>query len=107
MAQSFRERIAEIAILKAIGFGDAVVMLLVLGEALLIVLLGGTLGLIFAATAIAVISEDLATNMPGLTFTVGILVEGVALMLLLGLLTGIVPAIQALRLNIVVALRRR
>ena len=45
--------------------------------------------------------------MPGLTFTVGILVEGVALMLLLGLLTGIVPAIQALRLNIVVALRRR
>jgi putative ABC transport system permease protein len=107
MAQSFRERIPEIAILKTLGFSDFAVMQLLLVEALLVVLFGGALGLIFAAKIIAVLADKFAANLPGLTFSVEIFVSGLGAMLLLGLLTGIIPAIQGLRLNIVAALRRR
>ena len=41
MAQSIRERIPELAILKTLGFSDGTVTALVLGEALLLLLLGG------------------------------------------------------------------
>jgi putative ABC transport system permease protein len=107
MAQSFRERIPEIAILKTLGFSDVTVMLLILAEGLAIAFLGGMVGLIFAAEVIAMLAEKFAANLPGLRFSMEILGQGIFAMLLLGLLTGIIPAIQGLRLNIVTALRRR
>ncbi len=107
MAQSFRERIPEVAILKTLGFSDAMVMLLVLAEAFVVVLCGGAAGLAVAAKVIAVLSDKFAANLPGLHFSMAILLDGLMAMLLLGLLTGIIPAIQGLRLNIIAALRRR
>ncbi len=107
MAQSFRERIPEVAILKTLGFSNIAIMLLILAEALAIVLIGGTVGLILAAEVIATLAEKFAANLPGLRFSIEILNEGILTMLLLGLLTGIIPAVQGLRLNIVAALRRR
>ncbi len=107
MAQSFRERIPEVAILKTLGFSDIAVMLLVLMESLVVVLLGGIAGLIVAAKIITALADKFAANLPGLSFSMGIFVDGVVAMLLLGFLTGIIPAVQGLRLNIVAALRRR
>jgi putative ABC transport system permease protein len=107
MAQSFRERIPELAILKTLGFSDRAVMLLVLAEALIIALIGGLLGLFMAQFFIAGFAEKFATTLPGLAMTNDILFMGFALSLLLGLVTGAVPSIQGLRLNIVTALRRR
>jgi putative ABC transport system permease protein len=107
MAQSFRERIPELAVLKTLGFGDGIVMRLILAEALLMVFLGGFLGLGISAKAVAVLADTFAANLPGLTFSVEIFTQGVAVMFLVAFLAGIVPAIQGLRLNIVTALRRR
>ena len=107
MAQSFRERIPELAILKTLGFSDVSVMLMVLVEAILISILGGIIGLVLAAYIIIGATEALASTLPGLNLSISTLMFGIALMFLFGLLTGMIPALQGLRLNIVAALRRR
>jgi putative ABC transport system permease protein len=107
MAQSFRERIPELAILKTLGFSDVSVMLMVLVEAILISILGGIIGLVLAAYIIIGATEALASTLPGLNLSISTLIFGIALMFLFGLLTGMIPALQGLRLNIVAALRRR
>jgi putative ABC transport system permease protein len=107
MAQSFRERIPELAILKTLGFSDLAVMILVLAEAIVISLLGGLIGLFLAKIFIISNAESLAATLPGLNLSSTMMVFGVGLMFLFGLLAGIIPALQGLQLNIVAALRRR
>ena len=107
MAQSFRERIPELAILKTLGFSDRAVMLMVLAEAILISLIGGLVGLFLAKFFIGMAATSMASTLPGLHLSSTMMLYGVGLMLLFGLLTGIIPALQGLQLNIVAALRRR
>lgn len=106
MAQSFRERIAEFAILKTLGFSDVSVMLIVLAESLVVSIVGGLLGLVIAQIVLVNVAEILATSLPGLVMSWGIVSSGILLMFLLGFVTGAVPAIQGLRLNIIAALQR-
>lgn len=106
MAQSFRERIPEFAILKTLGFSDVTVMLMVLFESVIVCGFGGLLGLGLAELALTAMAETLASTLPGLIMTWDIFMLGVFLVILLGLVTGAVPAIQGLRLNIINALRR-
>jgi putative ABC transport system permease protein len=107
MAQSFRERIPELAILKTLGFSDQAVMIMVLAEAIVISLIGGLAGLFLAKFFISGAAESLAATLPGLNLSTTMMLFGVGLMFLFGLLTGIIPALQGLQLNIVAALRRR
>lgn len=107
MAQSFRERIPELAILKTLGFSDFAVMVMVLAEAILISLIGGLAGLFLAKFFISGAAESMAATLPGLHLSNTMMLFGVGLMFLFGLLTGIIPALQGLQLNIVAALRRR
>jgi putative ABC transport system permease protein len=105
MAQSIRERINELGVLKTVGFGDARILALVLLESCVIAIVGGGLGL---AIAWAIIAQGDPTNgmLPIFHFPPRDLVLGIALVLLLGFLTGLLPAFQASRLKIVDALRR-
>jgi putative ABC transport system permease protein len=82
-------------------------MLMVLSEAILISLIGGLAGLSLAKFFISGAAESMAATLPGLTLSNTMLLFGVGLMFLFGLLTGIIPALQGLQLNIVAALRRR
>jgi putative ABC transport system permease protein len=107
MAQSFRERIPELAILKTLGFSDLAVMMMVLSEAIVISLIGGLAGLLLAKFFISGAAESMAATLPGLNLSNTMMLFGVGLMFLFGLLTGIIPALQGLQLNIVAALRRR
>lgn len=106
MAQSFRERIPEFAILKTLGFSDVAVMLMVLSESIVVCAFGGLLGLVLAKIIVVGMSESLAANLPGLGMSFKTMIAGFGLLLLLGFITGAVPAIQGLRLNIITALRR-
>lgn len=106
IAQSFRERIPEFAIMKTIGFSDISIMLMVLMESLLVSLSGGLVGLMVAKLLVTAAADAFAATLPGLYLSVDVMVMAVLLMLVFGVLTGIIPAVQGLRLNIINALRR-
>jgi len=105
MAQSIRERVSELAVLKALGFSRRGVGFMVLAESLLITVLGGTLGLLIGAG----FAHGLGSQVPFLqnfhTPTTSVAM-GIILMLLLGVLAGMLPAVQAMRLQVATALRR-
>ncbi len=107
MAQAVRERTPELAILKTIGFSNRSVLWLVLGEAVLLIVIGGAIGLGIAAL-----------SMPGLSAASGGVIQlpsvlpqtwlvGFGLMLAIGVIVGVLPALRAMRLNIVDALAGR
>lgn len=104
MAQTVRERTGELAVLKTIGFTDRRVLGLVLAESVLLAGLGGGLGL--ALGAVVVQSLDVAQFLPAFYLRTADLVVGVALVLLVGVGAGILPALQAMRLEVATALRR-
>jgi putative ABC transport system permease protein len=106
MAQAIRERTAELAVMKTLGFSGAQMLSLVLGESLLITALGGGLGLFLANAFANVVRASLQQYLPlfGLTHTA--ILTGCAAIVVLGLVAGATPALQAWRLNIVTALRR-
>jgi putative ABC transport system permease protein len=105
MAIAVRERTAELAVFKAVGYSDRFVLLFVLFESLLIALLGGTLGL--ALAKLFTLGGDptrgllYAFYLPGSAIVVGLFVT-----LAVGAASGILPAIGAMRLRVVDALRR-
>lgn len=107
MAQAVRERIPELAVLKTIGFRDRTVLGLVLAESVLLVMLGGVLGLGLVAviSPVANAVSGGALNLPDVGLNSWLL--GLALMVAIGLAVGALPAIRAMRLNIVDALSGR
>jgi putative ABC transport system permease protein len=106
MAQSVRERSAELGVLKTLGFRDGVVLWLVLAEALLVTLLGGIVGLLLAALMVEGLRGMLSQYVGALYLGTSTITTGFVLMIALGLISGALPATQALRLKIVDALRR-
>ncbi len=105
MAQAVRERAEELGVLKALGFTNTQVLLLVLAESCLLSGLGGSLGLGVAWLAISA-GDPTGGALPMFYFPTGQLAVGVVLVVVLGLVTGILPALQAMRLRIAEALRR-
>jgi putative ABC transport system permease protein len=107
MAQAVRERTSELAVLKTIGFSSTSVLGLVLAESILLVLLGGACGLGLAALLGPVLSAGSGgvINMPAVGLSSWLL--GLGLMVAIGLLVGALPALRAMRLNIVDALAGR
>jgi putative ABC transport system permease protein len=106
MAISVRERIGELAVLKAIGFGDRTILFFVLGEALTIALVGGLLGLGLAMLAIPVLGAALNGLLPTLILSPQILSLGLLAALVVGVVSGLIPGIGAMRMRVVNALRR-
>jgi putative ABC transport system permease protein len=105
MAQSVRERTNELAVLKTLGFGDGRLMGLVLVESLLIAGAGGLLGLAVAYVLIAQ-GDPTGGALPGFFLPDRALALGLGTVVVLGLAAGIFPAMRAMRLQIVDALRR-
>jgi putative ABC transport system permease protein len=104
MAQSVRERIPELAILKTLGFTDTRALALVLAEALMMCLLGGLLGLVFVTLILPGVARAVGNFLPGLAIDASTWGIGAALAIALGVITGLLPALRAQRLRIVDAL---
>jgi putative ABC transport system permease protein len=107
MMQAVRERTSELAVLKTIGFSSHSVLAMVLAESVLLLLIGGVLGLGIAALLIPIVSAGSGgmLNLP--TVGASSWALGIVLMVLIGLLVGALPALRAMRLNIVDALAGR
>jgi putative ABC transport system permease protein len=103
MAISVRERTNELAVLKSIGYSDRFVLGLVLAESLLIALVGGGLGLLVGHW---IAGKDITRGLILMYLPTSALVAGVGAALATGVLSGLIPALSAMRLSIVNALRR-
>jgi len=105
MAQSVRERTAELGVLKALGFTNFRVMILVLLESCFISLLGGLGGLGISWVIISS-GNPVPSLLPVFYLPAQTLVEGALFAVALGIAAGLLPAWQAMRLSISNALRR-
>jgi putative ABC transport system permease protein len=103
MAIAVRERTGELAVLKAVGYSDRFVLGLVLAEGLIVAGIGGAIGLVVAG---AVAQRDLTNGLILMYLPGPALAAGVAVALATGLLAGLLPALGAMRLSVVDALRR-
>jgi putative ABC transport system permease protein len=106
MAQTVRERVPELATLKTLGFKDSTVLTLVMVESVLLIGLGGLIGMGLAALILPAISPKsmgmLPPHVPTPTWLVGIV-----LIVVIGIVVGLLPALRAKRLKIVDALAGR
>ena len=103
MAQSVRERIPELAVLKTLGFSDSRIVMLVLVESLMLCLFAALLGLALARLAFVGFTS-LFGDVPLPSLVVEI---GVVMAIALALIGGALPALRAGRLKVVDALAGR
>ncbi len=103
MMQSIRERTPELAVLKTVGFGDGLVMVLILAETLALCLAGAAIGLGLASRIL-----PLARAFIGIGAVHAIVVlTGLLFATILALAAGAIPAWRGLRLRVVDALADR
>jgi putative ABC transport system permease protein len=100
LAQSIRERIPELAILKTLGFSDGKVTALVVAESVL----GGALGMAAASALLPVVNGATGGRFPPLFVGVETWAWALGLALFVALVVGVPPALRARRLRIVDAL---
>jgi putative ABC transport system permease protein len=110
MSMAVRERRTEIGILKTLGFGNGLVLLLILGEALLLGLVGGGLGILGGSLVIGVLPQvpflgDIFRAFPNLGLSPRVALLGIGLAVFIGLAAGLVPAILSHRARVTQLLR--
>ena len=107
MMQAVRERTNELAVLKTIGFSSRKVLGMVLAESVMLLLLGGLVGL----ALVSIIGAALPAMSGGMINGAHVGAKswglGIALAVAIGFVVGAVPALRAMRLNIVDALAGR
>ncbi len=108
MAMSMRERTSEVAILKAIGFSRMLILAMVLTEAVLVAGLGGLIGSLGSKAFFEWfdISPYTAGFLPFFFVPWNVALQGLAVSLLIGLASGLYPALRAANLSVVDGLRR-
>jgi len=104
MAQSIRERIPELAILKTLGFSDGKVTALVIAEAVLLLILGGGIGMGAAVAAMPALNGSTGGRFPPLFVGPETWLLAAAIAAFVALCIGLPPALRANRLKIVDAL---
>ncbi len=105
LSTAVRERTGELAVMKTVGFTDGAVLGLVMAESLTLAAVGGAMGL--ALAKLFTLSGDPTNGMlPYFHLPSGAIAAGFALALAAGAAAGVIPAVGAMRLKIVDALRR-
>ncbi|CAE7404423.1 yknY [Symbiodinium microadriaticum] len=100
MVGSIRERTGEIAVMKTIGFSSARISKIVIGEVLLLVLMGGLLGVAAAFFALQGMASAIGAFFGAMSLTPGIVFTAIGIMIALGILTSAIPAWRAMQINI-------
>lgn len=110
-SMAVRERIGEIAVLKALGFSRRLIFSTLLAEAVLLAAVGGLVGALGALALTELIHAQAKGWNPALgplgsfIVTQTILVQGLFLALFVGMLSGVVPALGAARKSVAATLR--
>jgi putative ABC transport system permease protein len=102
MLQSFRERRAEVAVLKTVGFTNGAVFALTLAEAIVMCVTAAASGLALASLAFPYASHLM--NVQGMSMPWIIVALGLLSALAVALISAATPAVMAARLEVAVAL---
>ncbi|MHB0771704.1 ABC transporter permease [Bradyrhizobium sp. 1.29L] len=105
MAMTARERLREYATLKAIGFSPGYVARLILGESVMMALIGGAIAIGLTPPIAARLAELSATLFPSLIVSVNTVMLQALASLLVGVLAAVLPMRRAARVSIVNGLR--
>ncbi len=107
MMQAVRERTSELAVLKTIGFSSNSVLAMVLAESVLLLVLGGVIGLSLVSLFGLILPAMSGGMITHTSVGAGSWALGLALAIAIGVVIGALPALRAMRLNIVDALAGR
>lgn len=105
MAIAVRERTGELGVLKTLGFSDTTVLFLVLAESITVSLIGGVAGLLLAK-AVTLRGDPTGGFLPIFYLSTERILAGLALAGIVGILSGMIPSILAMKLRIVDAIRK-
>lgn len=107
MAMSVRERVREVGILKTLGFTSGEVLGIILGEASIISLVGGVVGLLLATVLVGLLKSGPMqfANLSQMSISPAIWGICMSVSLLIGLFSAFIPAQGASRTSILDALR--
>lgn len=103
LMQSVRERTEELAVLKAVGFGNRTVLFLLISESLAVYIVASLTGLALAWIAFPLAARYVA----GLSMPISVVALGILGAILLALITASVPGYRAVRLHVAEALAGR
>jgi putative ABC transport system permease protein len=111
MAMAARERVNEIAVLRTLGYPKGTILGMILGESLLLALLGGLFGLGlfvlgFPGFKTALMNTPMAGFAAGMRLFPSVLAAGFGVAVFVGLVAGIVPAVRSAQRSIVDGLRQ-
>lgn len=106
MSMAIRERRTEIAVLKTLGYSSALVLAMVLGEALVIGIVGSGLGTLMARGLISNMGSIPGIQLPPMNVDPSLMAGMFGFGALIGLLSGLAPAVGAYRANITTMLRQ-
>jgi len=106
MAMSVRERTTEIAVMRTLGYPSSTIFLLVAGEALVMSIIGGVIGVVLARVIVSPNLMQAGAFIPVFGVNNANAATGLALSAFIGVVAGVIPATMASRLKIVDALRR-
>jgi putative ABC transport system permease protein len=106
MAITVRERTAELAVFKAIGYSDRFILFLVMAESLVVAVVGGAMGLGLAKLFTMLVGDPTGGWLPYFYLHNRSMLLGLGLAVLVGAASGLLPAVGAMRLRVVDAMRR-
>jgi putative ABC transport system permease protein len=106
MAMSARERLGEYAVLKTMGFRPWHLAGIIVGESMIMALMGGVLGLTLSLPALRLFPKDVTQYFPILEISDTTAALGLSISLVVGVLAALLPAWRATRVGIAEALRK-
>ena len=106
MSQSIRERTSELAVFKTIGFSDMTMLILVLIESMVLCLIGAILGLGITALLMPGLSELISVSLGEISLDPSVIISGIGIAIITAFISGFPPALGAMRLKVVDALRK-
>ena len=106
MSQSIRERTSELAVFKTIGFSDMTMLILVLIESMVLCLIGAILGLVITALLMPGLSELISVSLGEISLDSSVIISGIGIAIITAFISGFPPALGAMRLKVVDALRK-
>jgi putative ABC transport system permease protein len=106
MSMTYRERIGEYAVFKTLGYGGWRIGTMILGESLLITLIGCTMGIVFTIPSAKAFASAMGPYFPVFRVEIETLYLDILASIVVGLLAAVIPVWRAMRIRIADGLRR-